>query len=119
MRLTALITGWVWRYAYLAFGTLTDVIIRAGFWLCEVYLVVLAVNGHVLVPATVAAWYVLHQVGMAAKFVRRHGLPPWHVAAHVAIDFALKNLDVVGLLTMRRQAWLTRRASHGSIKTMG
>ncbi|MFI9240337.1 glycosyltransferase [Streptomyces sp. NPDC053079] len=109
VRLTALVTGWVWRYPYLAVGTLTDVISRGGFWLCEIYLVVLAVNGQPLVPAAVAAWYVLRQAGTARRFARRHSLPRWHIAAQVVIDLVLKNLDLVGLITMRRQTWLTRR----------
>ncbi|WP_369185573.1 glycosyltransferase [Streptomyces sp. Y1] len=110
VRLTALATGWVWRHPYLTFGTLADVICRSGFWLCEAYLVALAVDGHVLVPAVAAAWYLQHHTRTAREFVRRRALPWWHVPAQVAIDLLLRNLDLVGLLTMRRQTWLTRRA---------
>ncbi|WP_171169637.1 glycosyltransferase [Streptomyces sp. I05A-00742] len=110
VRLTALVTGWVWRYPYLAFGTLTDVISRGGFWLCEIYLVLLAVDGQPLVPAAVGACYVLHRAVTARTFVRRHALPRWHVVAQIAIELVLRNLDLVGLLTMRRQTWLTRHA---------
>ncbi|MEV5140647.1 glycosyltransferase [Streptomyces syringium] len=113
VRLTALVTGWVWRHPYLALGTLADVIRRGGFWLCEIYLVVLALKGQALVPAAVAAWYVLHQAHLARQFVRRRALPRWHIPAQVTIDFLLKNLDLVGLLTMRRQTWLTRRTPQG------
>lgn len=113
VRLTALVTGWVWRHPYLALGTLADVIRRGGFWLCEIYLVVLALKGQALVPAAVAAWYVLHQAHLARQFVRQRALPRWHIPAQVTIDFLLKNLDLVGLLTMRRQTWLTRRTPQG------
>ncbi|MGE7436687.1 hypothetical protein [Kitasatospora sp. NPDC001175] len=110
VRLTTLVTGWVWRHPYLAFGTLADVIGRSGFWLCETYLVVLAVDGHVLMPAVAAGWYFQRRARSAREFVRRRALPRWHVPAQVAIDLVLRNLDLVGLLTMRRQTWLTRRA---------
>ncbi|MEU8546272.1 glycosyltransferase [Streptomyces roseoverticillatus] len=108
VRLTALLTGWVWQYPYLALGTLADVVSRGGFWLCEIYLVALAAHGKLLVPAIATAWYVLHQADAARKFVRKHDLPGTHIIAQVTVDFALKNLSLVGLLTMRRQTWLTR-----------
>ncbi|WP_053650329.1 glycosyltransferase [Streptomyces sp. XY431] len=114
VRLTALVTGRVWLHPYLAFGTLADVVARSGFWLCEIYLVVLAANGHVLVPAIAAGWSVQHRARAARTFVRRRALPGWHVPALLAIDLALKNLDLVGLLTMRRQTWLTRRTPTGA-----
>ncbi|MEW1720283.1 glycosyltransferase [Streptomyces sp. NPDC093109] len=113
VRLTALVTGWVWRHPYLAFGTLADVVARSGFWLCEIYLVVLVANGHVLVPAVAAGWCVQRRARMARGFVRRRALPRWYVPAQLAVDLGLKNLDLAGLLTMRRQTWLTRRAPVG------
>ncbi|MFF4160882.1 hypothetical protein [Streptomyces sp. NPDC001678] len=103
------VTGWVWRYPHLALGTLADAVSRSGFWLCEIYLVALTVTGQPLVPAVMTACYILRQAATARKLARRHALPRWHIAAQVAIDLVLRNLDLVGLLTMRRQTWLTPR----------
>ncbi|MGW2374685.1 hypothetical protein [Kitasatospora sp. NPDC001683] len=68
----------------MAFGTLTDVIGRGGFWLCETHLVALAFDGQVLVPAVAAGWYARHQTCAAGHFVRRRAHPRRHAAARIA-----------------------------------
>ena len=107
-RLTNLARGWLWRHPYLAGSTVVELIERLGFWMCTGYLVALVVAGQPVVPIVVATWWLLWQTRAAMGYARRRGLPRRHALSLLGITWLTRLIIVAGLLTARRQGWLTR-----------
>ncbi|WP_394833391.1 glycosyltransferase [Pendulispora rubella] len=106
--LTALTGGWLWQHAYLARCVTVSVVLRLGFLLAAVYFIVLAACGEFLAPGLVLTAWCGRRILGAARSLHRAGRPRRVTFGLLAVDILSHGLDAFGLLTLRRQGWLTR-----------
>ncbi|WP_438484218.1 glycosyltransferase [Streptomyces sp. S186] len=106
--LSALASGWIWQHPYLARCVTVSVILRLGFILGTAYYLWLAASGDLLAPAMVVTYWCGRRLLRTSRLLHRTGRRRVLAFKLLATDVLSHALDVFGLLTIRRQGWLTR-----------
>jgi hyaluronan synthase len=109
--LRALSRGWVWRHPFLAYTMIDKGVSSFTLLLGPIVMAVALATGNWMFAGVLLLWWQISRAAKLAPHIRRRPSSFFLVPGYVAVSWVMAIIKITALLTIRKQAWLTRQVA--------
>jgi hyaluronan synthase len=109
--LRALSKPWVWRHPFLAYTMIDKGISSFTLLLGPIAMVFALVTQNWILAAVLLLWWQISRAAKLAPHIRRRPSSFFFVLGYVAVSWLMAIIKITALVTIRKQAWLTREVA--------
>jgi hyaluronan synthase len=107
----ALSRAWVWRHPFLAYTMIDKGLSAFTLLLGPIVMTVALATGNWMFAAVLLLWWQLSRSAKLLPHIRRRPSSFLFVLPYVVVSWVMAIIKIQALLTIRRQAWLTRQVA--------
>jgi hyaluronan synthase len=109
--LRALSRGWVWRHPFLAYTMIDKGVSSFTLLLGPIVMAVALATGNWMFAGVLLLWWQISRSAKLLPHIRRRPSSFFLVPGYVAVSWVMAVIKITALLTIRKQAWLTRQVA--------
>ncbi|GAA5116010.1 glycosyltransferase [Pseudonocardia adelaidensis] len=109
--LRALSKPWVWRHPFLAYTMIDKGISSFTLLLGPTAMVIALITQNWILAGVLLLWWQISRAAKLAPHIRRRPSSFFFVLGYVAVSWLMAIIKITALVTIRKQAWLTRQVA--------
>jgi cellulose synthase/poly-beta-1,6-N-acetylglucosamine synthase-like glycosyltransferase len=109
--LRALSKPWVWRHPFLAYTMIDKGLSGFTLLLGPIAMVISLVTQNWILAGVLLLWWQISRAAKLAPHIRRRPSSFFFVLGYVAVSWLMAIIKITALVTIRKQAWLTRQVA--------
>jgi hyaluronan synthase len=115
--LRALSKSWVWHHPFLAYTMIDKGMSSFTLLLGPIVMAIALATQHWIFAAVLLTWWQISRSAKLLPHIRRRPTSFFFVLPYVVVSWVMAIIKIRALLTIRKQAWLTREVAveHGEV----